>query len=213
MWRVCGDGNCGYYSVAAGTDSDALRARGLWELQHAGSTSPTPSDLRLQNRMRGLCVDWLQRPENATHRVVGTSGAPLQVDETDPTRYKTPPPPSASAMEPHRQNGTYANMAILKAMAEILDVTIISIDGRALYDRVPVFQPAQPTKSCRVCSWRAQLAPLLLARASASRAGAGAQPPQQATSSGRQLLSERTIVIVNNGLQGAGGHFDATRRR
>ena len=223
--RVCGDGNCGYYAAVAslGTlDPAALRAIDLWELQHAQAAAqgrggmPTPDDYRLQEELRRRCVEWLQRAEHAHHRYVGTSSAPLVPDEQHPGRFKTPPPPVASAMEVHRRNGTYATMPCLKAMAEVLKATIISIDSSKLYDRVPVFVPEQPTKTCQIRSWRTQLAPQLLARASSSSSvssaassseGATASPPGR-----RSQLSERVIVIVNNGQQGAGGHFDATVR-
>ena len=200
--RVRGDGNCCYYAVAGGMDGDALHSRQLWELQHRGSTSP-PGDLRLQSKLRELCVNWLQRPENAWHRAIGTSSELVQANKDNPNRYTGPPPPAASMMDPHRQDSTYANMAILKAMCEVLDVTIISIDGRTLYDRVPVFNPGQPTKACHVRSWRTQLAPLLKKRASSS---------MHRFQTGTEFLSKNVVVIVNNGLVGKGSHFNATRQ-
>ena len=103
-------------------------------------------------------------------------------------------PPPAATMEVHRRDGTYAQTPQLRGLAEVLRCCIVSIDSAALYDRVPVFTCGQ-RQTVKLKSWR-EMAPAIARGESIAPAGT-ALP---------------TIVIVNNGDSGPGGHFDATAR-
>ena len=200
---VAGDGNCAYHSSCAALgelDEAKLRSLGLWRVEHA--TKParpvaTPEDLRLQAVVRGRCVDFLQRAESAEHRVVGSSMATPVPDLQRPGHYEAVPAPPATAMEKHRRTGVYATVPLLRALAEVLDCVIISIDAMNLFDRVPVFIPGTQ-KTVALMSWRTQLAPLV----------AQHRPHRWGGSGAAQRLA---IVIINNGRHDAGGHFNATR--
>ena len=118
----------------------------------------------------------------------------LQRDESAHHRFvgatgTQPPPPSA--MEAHRRDGVYAKTPQLRGLAEVLRCCMVSIDSARLFDRVPVFTCGRQ-QSLALRSWR-EIAPSL-ARGESLAEG---MP---------------TIVIVNNGQDGAGSHFDATRR-
>ena len=191
--RVAGDGNCAYYAACASLDPDHLRTLGFRAIEHGagGASSATQSDLRLQREVRGRVADFLQRPENAHHRYVGTS-AQLLWDEASQKHVAAPPPP-ASAMDAHRRDGEYAQTPQLRGLAEVLSCCVVSLDSDKLYDRVPVFTHGQ-AKTLRLRSWRDEVAPILRR----SESLVDAMP---------------TIVIVNNGRSDAGGHFDATARR
>lgn len=189
--RVAGDGNCAYHAACASADDEMLRNIGLWPVEHSvtGSASATPRDMKLQLLLRQRTTDWLQLADNAEHRRTGTFEGELEYDEAS-GRYLLPPPPPAEAVQVHRRTGTYAAFPQLRAIAEILNCTIISIDSQKLYDRVPVFTVGQ-RQTCKLKSWRQQLVPII--RQARDEEG------------GRAVL-----VILNNGLMGPGGHFDAT---
>ena len=54
--KVCGDGNCGYYSCLASHNRKAL--------DHTSSgRNPTIRDYEKQAKLRMACVDWLLNPE------------------------------------------------------------------------------------------------------------------------------------------------------
>ena len=184
--RVAGDGNCAYYAACASAGPRLLESLGLWALEHVaagGCGRPSASDLRLQCELRKRVADWLQRDENAEHRRIGTEG---EWDEAA-GEWRTPPPPSAASVERHRSSGCYAQTPQLRGLAEVLGRTLISIDGGALYDRVPVFTPGE-RRTVRLRSWRREVAPDLRSKS----------PPP--------------LVIINNGALDASGHFDGTRR-
>jgi hypothetical protein len=163
-------------------------------VEHAGEVPQraSESDMRLQSELRRRAVDWLQLDQNAEHRVVGFSAAPLHFDEAS-GKHVAPPPPSAASVEVHRRSGTYAEAPQLRAIAEVLRCSIVSLDSRALYDRVPVHSCGSP-HTLTLRSWRAQLAPTLARGESSHPDGP-------------------TIVIINNGVRGPCSHFDGTRRR
>lgn len=197
---VCGDGNCAYYAAAAAAGAEALAALRMRPLDHAGTSEPSASDMKLQKELRRRCVDWLELDDNAEHRHHGTTE---EVPEVDPAtgRYREMPPPPASAMQRHRTTGTYAQPPQLRALAEVLGRTIVSLDSAHLYDRVPVYTPGHGS-TLRVRSWRRQLAPVLRAEALAGEtAEGGGKAPRQ------------TLVLINNGQLGSGAHYDATKRR
>lgn len=91
--------------------------------------------------------------------------------------------------------GVYGQVPQVRALAELLSCTIVSVDSSTLFERVPVFTCGE-RRTVRLRSWSADLAPLLLAR---QREVASSDEPRP------------MVVIVNNGGQGAGGHFDGTR--
>jgi len=169
----------------------------LWPLEHAslsGGQPATQSDLRLQHKLRARAVGWLQRDESAEHRHFGSAGEP-QWDEAS-GRYVPEPAPAVSAMEPHRVTGTYARTPQLRAIAEVLGCTLVSLDASTLFDLVPVFT-AGSNATVQLHSWRDVLAPPLAAqRGSPAPLAAAASP---------------VLVIISNGQLGDGGHFDSTR--
>ena len=192
---VCGDGNCAYYSAAASAGGDAMQRLRLWPLEHTTSrTSRTPTrrDLDLVKELRRRAVDWLQQPENEVHREVGFSEDRLQWDDAK-GGFKPPRLPSAADMEVHRRDGTYATTPILRALAEVLQCRLVSIDSSRLFDRVPVFSPST-SQTVRLRSWRDELAPAIRDRHTTHNGTAA--PP--------------LVVIVNNGQMGPGGHFNGT---
>ena len=91
-----------------------------------------------------------------------------------------------------------ADVAAPLALAEVLQCQIVSIDGSRLFDRVPVFTAASD-QSVTLRSWKDDLAPMLKrSKGVADASDTDTGPP--------------FVVIVNNGLMGPGGHFDATVR-
>lgn len=193
--RVAGDGNCAYHASCAGAGAALLEAAELWPLEHAspaGGRPATASDMRLQRKLRERCVDWLQLDESAHHRHFGSASEP-EWDEAA-GRYRPEPRPPASAMEPHRSTGTYAQTPQLRAIAEVLGCCVVAVDAATLYDRVPVYTAGRK-QTVQLRSWRDQLAPALAARRGSPAPGACP-----------------VIVIVGNGQLGGGGHFDGTRR-
>ena len=92
-------------------------------------------------------------------------------------------------------SGVYAQSPQIRALAELLSCTIVSLDSSTLFDRVPVYAVGDP-QTVRLKSWASQLAPVIKRRAATKlRDAVGAQP---------------IVVVINNGSLGAGGHFDAT---
>ena len=198
---VQGDGNCAYYAALGGLDAPTLAALGLPRLDHLGTQlPPTVRDLQVVGVLREHCTDWLQLDAHAEHRRVGTFGGDIY--ESAPGSYVMPPPPSASSVEPHRALGTYAQVPQLRALAEVLQLGLVTIDMSTLFDRVLAYTPGRK-QTVRLSSWSSAIAPCILAL----RAGTPLTPEQ------RQLVGANGIaVIVSNGRLDAGGHFDATAR-
>ena len=186
---IAGDGNCAYHACCACLDETHLKSLGLWAVTQAGRSQ---SDMKLQREVRKRVVDFLQKDENKEHRYVGVSSDELEWDAAS-NRWKPIPPPGASAMEIHRSDGTYAETPQLRALAEVLACCIVSLDSKALYDRIPVFTKGK-RQTLQLKSWRV-IAPTLREPGGTFAAG---MP---------------TIVVVNNGLTGPGSHFDATLLR
>ena len=213
---TAGDGNCAYHAGLAGLDdADALARLGLQRLEHPGtSRGATASDLKQVVQLRGRCVDWLQRDESAEHRRVGTYAGPLVRDEAS-GEYIMPPPPPATSLEPHRELGVYAQAPQLRALAEVLQCTIVAVDSSSLFDRVPVYAPGRK-QTVRIRAWSTQLVPLLLAQRGRPT-GHPPDPPVPAAGGGRERSAAAEhgangiVVIISNGRTDAAGHFDATR--
>ena len=189
----------------------AVRALRLWPIEHAGAgVRATPSDVKLQHELRTCTVAWLQKAENAEHRYMGWSIAPLEPDEADPSKFKTPPPPSSAEMSVHLKSGTYAAVPCWRALAEVLECTIISLDSSASSTacrcsrperrRLASCDPGAP--SSRRCS-AATPAPMLRGVASAGGGGDDEQqqpqPRQRQQQQGQQQRPRRVLVLINNG--------------
>ena len=86
----------------------------------------------------------------------------------------------------------YTSDVHLRALAEELQLELVSIDAARLGDNVSVFK-AGDTAVKRVKSWAHEVAPRL-------RSGGGASQ------------SHRLVVVVWNGLADARGHYDAAVR-
>ena len=181
---VVGDGNCAYHAVAASLPEAHLLALGFWSVERGGRSN---SDQRLQLALRARVVEWLKLTTSEKHRFVG-SGDSTWDEKAE--RWVSPPPPTASSMDRHANDGTYAEMPQLRALAEVLRCCIVSLDSRALFDRVPTFACGQ-RQTLKLKSWR-EVAPAIAA--------------------GESLADDLpTIVIINNGCVGPGSHFDGTR--
>ena len=90
--------------------------------------------------------------------------------------------------------GVYARDALLRAMAAVKQVHLVSIDTSQLEDACTVFVPGTSTKIRLKLSWAEELVPKLLRQ-----------------QRGEALHGEASYkVILWNGERGPAGHFDAT---
>ena len=189
--------NCFFYAAGFAIGPQRMMARDLWPVEHPGQglSKATVNDLRLQLLMREQCADWLQLDANAEHRRVGSDPRKPVWDPATKIYLPLPPPPQSS-VERHRAAGVYAQSPQIRALAELLSCTIVSIDSSTLFDRVPVYA-AGDSQTVRIKSWERELAPAIRGQGGSGDAPLGAQP---------------LVVVINNGSLGADGHFDATCR-
>ena len=213
--KVCGDGNCGYYSCLTSCNRKAL--------DHPTSgRNPTIRDYEKQAKLRVACVDWLLKPdqlpfckkecgflvkhETVIHECtedfcmngkcylsgmeVSRACEPLQRDDNAIKRHLK------GKCSPHGPMGVYANGALLRAMAATKQVYLVCIDTSSLCDLCTVYPPGhapgEGTKATVRWSWAEEIVPKVMRQRSGELTG----PP--------------LVVIVWNGDTGPGGHFDAT---
>lgn len=144
---VCGDGNCGYYSVLA---SGPL---GLQHCKPGRIRSPTPADYNAQQCLREACVKWLQQDSQLEIRKAfrSTEGVqPINSVEAIVAQLRG----KTNAKEPM---GVYANSLSLRAMANCEACNIVVINTSELFDRVCIYNPHKEVQIFRL--WQMKLLP------------------------------------------------------
>jgi len=153
--RVCGDGNCGYYSAIASCDGkaalDHLRSRG---------GGPSMRDYTSQQKLREACVRWLLNEDNRPYASLafGRSES-IQDEATGEFRevLKTPLERDDAAIKRHLQGkcssrggmGLYATSAMLRAMAAVKGVRLVCIDSSTSKTAALSFMPDPGVEGAR----------------------------------------------------------------
>ena len=160
---------------------------------------PTFRDYEKQSKLRRECVSWLLKPEQlpfceveggilVRQQLGGGQVVPFERDDSSIKQHLQ------GRMSAHRPLGVYARDALLRAMAAVKQVHLVSIDTSQLEDACTVYVPGTSTKICLKLSWAEELVPKLLRQ-----------------QRGEVLHREASYkVILWNGDRGPAGHFDAT---
>ena len=191
MWRVAGDGNCGYYSCIISCD-------GVSALHHVRSRRrPSAHDYQKQQKLSEDCVGWLLQKEQLAlckHEQLGKVRADGKLKESFERDNSEIQRHLRGKQSAGARSGEYAKDICLRAMAAHKQVYLVTINTATLKDSCTVYPPEGGSSRTVVASglsWAEEIVPMLLRQQRNP-----ADPPYR--------------VILYNGARDATGHFDAT---